>query len=146
MFKRFATGFAALALLVSPALADDGWGGSSEYNQHFNPKTVQTVQGKVIKLSDNVAPLKGMQPGFVATIQTEAGQAVEVQVGPKWFTNFYHQDWNSKVGDSVKVTGSLVNIKGRQVLMVTQGQNGNHKMAIRSRDGQPVWDVKIANF
>lgn len=146
MFKHFGVALATLSLLVAPALADDGWGSNSEYNHHFNPKTVQSIRGTVTKLSDNVAPLKGMQPGFVAIVQTEAGQAVEVQVGPKWFTDFYHQQWNSKVGDKVTVTGSLVNLNGHQVLMVTQGQNGQHKMAIRARDGQPVWDVKIANF
>lgn len=146
MFKQIKTVLAALALLAAPALADDGWGSGSDYNQHFNPKSVQTVRGKVVKLAHNVSPLRGMQPGFAATIQTENGQTVEAQIGPKWFTNFYHQEWNSKVGDNVSVTGSLVQLNGQNVLMVTQGQNGNHKMVIRSRDGQPVWDVKIANF
>lgn len=145
--KKFFLSAVTLTLLAAPAFSiDDGWGSKSEYTRMFNPRTIQTVSGKVVKLDRNYRPLKSMQPGFLAVIQPAQGEPIQVQVGPTWFTNFYRDQWKTKIGDQVTVTGSLVTIDGHRTLMVTKGQNGNHRMTVRTTQGLPVWDLGQSDF
>jgi hypothetical protein len=136
----------AVAALSTAAIAADGWERDSAYNKNYNPKSIQTITGKVLKIDRNFRPLAGMEPGFMATTKTEKGEEVQVQVGPIWFTSFYHQKWNIQVGDTVKVTGSRVKIGGKDVLMVSQAEKGNLKMAVRGKAGVPIWDLQPQDF
>lgn len=134
-----------LAVAMPVAAQEDGWGKSSEYTKKFDPKAIVTVKGKVTKIDRDAVPLPGMQKGFAATIQTDKGEEV-VQVGPIWFTSYFKQKWDVKVGDQVEVTGSKVKIGGKPVIMAMQGKKGNLVMACRSKYGKPVWDLTIEDF
>ena len=132
--------------LSSAALAADGWERGSAYNKIFDSKTIQTISGKVVSIDRNFRPLKGMEPGFMAVIKTDQGSDKQVQVGPAWFTSFYKQKWDVKVGDAVKVTGSAVKIEGKDVIMASQGEKGKLKMTIRGKAGAPLWDLQPTDF
>ena len=136
-----------LGLMALPALAGDGWEKGSPYNQMFDPKSIVTVSGKITKIDRDNHPLKGMGAGFAAVMKTNKGEDVTIQVGPHWFTSYYKQKWDVKVGDSVEVTGSSVKIDGKPVIMVVQGRKGTMAMTIRSKKtGAPVWDLQIEDF
>ena len=144
--KNFVVNAAAVLLLAAPAWANDGWERNSEYNKNYNVKTVQTITGKVLEIDRNYRPLKGMIPGFSAVVQPAKGDPIRVQIGPNWFTSYYRQQWNTQVGDQVTLTGSVVNLNGQRVMLVSQGQKGEHKLTIRDSQGSPVWDIQIAGF
>lgn len=147
--RKFIVAAMAMCSLVAvamPATAqDDGWGKNSEYTKKFDPKTIVTIKGKVTKIDRDSVPLPGMQKGFAATIQTDKGDEI-VQVGPLWFTGYFKQKWDVKVGDQVEVTGSKVKIGGKSVIMAMQGKKGNLTMVSRSKSGKPVWDLTIEDF
>ena len=144
--KKYLVSAATILFLAAPTWAADGWERNSEYNQHYNSKTVQTLSGKIVSVDRNHAPLKGMMAVFSAIIQPEKGEAMEIQVGPSWFTSFYRHDWNIQPGDQMIVSGSVVTLEGHTMMIVSQGQKGQHKLTVRNHQGQPVWDFDIAGF
>lgn len=137
---------AALLLAVGAvAEADGGWEAGSPYNSYFDFHKLVTVKGKVVGIDRNAIPLPGMTPGFSVVLRTDTGD-VNVQVGPSWFTEYYRRKWNVQLGDEAEVTGSLVTIEGKPVLMATRGKKGNLAMVVRSKLGAPVWDIQVEDF
>lgn len=147
--NKILLGLAIAGFLSSslPACADNGgWQQGSTYNQLFNPKTIVTVKGKVILIDRANHPLKGMEPGFAATLKTEKGDDVSIQVGPLWFTSYFKRKWDIKPGDLVEVTGSKVEVNGKSVIMAMQGKKGELTMTCRSKTGKPLWDLNVEDF
>ena len=145
--KSLLAGAVLVASLSGAALAaDDGWENNSDYTRHFDHKTIVTVTGTVEKVDRKCIPLKGMEPGFAAIIKTDKGEHVEVQVGPVWFTSFYHHRWNAQIGDRVKVVGSKVTLNGHPAIMAMYGEKGKLKMTVRNPAGAPVWDFPVEGF
>jgi hypothetical protein len=135
-----------LALIQGAWAGPDGWERGSAYNKKFNPKTIISVEGTVDSIDRNFVPLPGMEPGLAVTLKTAKGDKVQTQIGPIWFTHFYKRKWDVKEGDKVSVSGSQVDVGGKKALMVVQGQKGNLKMTVRSKDGAPVWDLVLEDF
>lgn len=134
-----------IAVAAPVAAQNDGWGRDSEYTKKFDPKAIVTIKGKVTKIDRDARPLPGMDKGFAATVQTDKGDEI-VQVGPIWFTSYFKQKWDVKVGDQVEVTGSRVKIGGKPVIMAVQGKKGKLAMTCRSKHGKPVWDLEVEDF
>jgi len=132
--------------LTLPAFAADGWDRASDYNKQFNSRSIVTMSGTVTKVDREAHPMKGMQAGLVATLKSDSGEITEVQVGPTWFTKFYHPKWNIQTGDRIKVTGSRVTIDGHPALMVVVGEKGSLKLTVRNRQGSPIWDFPVEGF
>lgn len=144
--KQTLVNTAILLSLAAPALAHDGWEGKSEYQKHFNARTIQTVSGKVVKIDHNHTPLRGMAPGYAAVIQPANGEAITVEIAPNWFTAFNKQKYDAAVGTQMTVTGSVVTLDGHKVLYATQTQQGNNKTSLRNNQGWPVWDTEVSDF
>lgn len=136
----------SLTLLTAPAFAGDGWERDSAYGKSFNPQSIVTVTGKVLSVDHDTEPLPGMQPGVSSVLETPDGRKYDVQIGPAWFTEFYHAKWNLQPGDTVTVTGSQATVGGKQVLMVITGEKGDLKMTVRGKTGTPIWDLKSFEF
>ncbi len=132
--------------LAVGAVANDGWGRDGSYTKLYNPDTVKTITGKIVSVNRESRPLKGMGPGFSVVLKDDSGVATEAQVGPAWFTSFYKEKWNAKVGDKVSVTGSVVDVGGKSVMIVQQGSKGDLKMTCRNKNGLPVWDLNVSDF
>lgn len=151
--KRAVVTLAATICLSLPALAGGaggsplgGWDRNSDYNQHFSTRNLVTLTGKVTRVDRNAHPLQGMDAGLVATIKTDSGEMAEIQVGPTWFTQFYHPKWNIQTGDQITVTGSRVSLGGHPVVMVVTGQKGALKLTVRNQQGSPIWDFPAEGF
>ena len=128
------------ALLATGALAD-GWDYGSDYNQKYNPDTVQTLHGKIVKVDRDLVLEPGMAPGVVALVDT-GSEIVTVHVGPRWFTDFYRDQWHLESGDQVDITGSVVNLDVTKTMLLRSGKKGEMEMVIRQKDGAPVWDAQ----
>jgi hypothetical protein len=152
MIKKIMLTLGATALLVTPGFAatshpaEDGWGRNSAYNKKFDPKTVTTVSGTVESVNRDSHPLPGMTSGFSMMLKTDKGKNLEIQLGPKWFTDFYHHKWDIKPGDKFSGTGSIVMIGGHKVMMGMQGRKGDLQATIRNKRGTPIWDLEMSDF
>jgi hypothetical protein len=145
MRKLISLALSAL-LLAAPAIAGDGWERDSAYGKSFNPQSIITVTGKVVSVNHNTRPLPGMGAGVSSVVQTADGKTYDVQIGPAWFTEFYHARWNLQPGDTVTVIGSQTTIGGKPVVMLITGEKGELKMTVRGQTGTPIWDLKSFEF
>jgi hypothetical protein len=60
-----------------------GWGPGSDYGRMYDPKTVETVTGDVVKV-DRITPMRGMSSGVHLVVKTDKGD-VSVHLGPQWY-------------------------------------------------------------
>lgn len=142
---------AVLAGSAAPSRADDtmhkdGWERGGAYDKLFQIDKVQTITGKVVSVDRACKPLPDMEEGVCALVQTADGEQVLCQVGPHWFTEYFHRRWNVQTGDQVTVRGSLVDVGGKPAMMVVWGSKGDLKMAVRDQNGHPIWDLPVAEF
>lgn len=101
----------------------------------FNPKSVETVQGKVSRVE---TPSSRRQDGQVVVIvlATPKGELF-VHLGPRWYLD--QQPLKLKPEDTIRVTGSRVMVQGKSVILASEIKRGNEKMVLRKEDGTPVW-------
>lgn len=133
-------------MLGGAALAGgDGWDKGSRYNNLYDASTVQTMTGQIVSINREWQPLPGMSPGVMAVVETPSGR-MNVQLGPRWFTKFYQQDWALQPGDKVEFTGSVIDYQGSPAMILRSGEKGDHKMVVRKSDGSPVWDPEASQF
>lgn len=137
---------AALALLllgVSPASAQPmkgwqgsgGWGAQGQYQRMYNPATVETVTGEVVKV-DKVTPKKGMSYGIHLLLKTDK-ETLTVHLGPGWYIE--RLDTKIEVGDTVEVKGSRVTLKTGPALIAAEVRKGDAVLALRDDKGFPYW-------
>ena len=136
----------ALALLVccGTARAADagdrkGWGPGDPYNRLYNPKELEKLKAKVVKLTET-APMPGMSP-VVALEVREGNQTVTVHLCPSWFAK--PAETGIKPGDDVVIRGSWAEINGKDVFMaskVKKGESQEFKVRL-TRDGTPFWTM-----
>ena len=60
-----------------------GWGPGTPYSRMYDPKTVETVSGEVISVSQ-ITPNKGMGAGVHMTLNT-GKETISVHLGPSWY-------------------------------------------------------------
>jgi hypothetical protein len=145
--RNFALAVAVVAMLgVFPgggALAQQGiawkggggWGAGSPYGRLYNPQTVETVSGEVVKV-EQVTPMKGMHYGVHAVLKT-AGETLSVHLGPGWYIE--NQEVKIAAGDKLEAKGSRVSIDGKPVLIAAEVKKGDELLVLRDAAGVPVW-------
>ncbi len=112
-----------------------GWGTGSTYNKMYNPATVETVQGVVIKV-DRIAPTKGMSYGIHVQLKTDT-ETLSVHLGPAWY--FERLDTKIQKGDTIEVRGSRVTFRGAPALIAAEVKKGDAVLKLRDDSGFPVW-------
>ncbi|HXJ80798.1 MAG TPA: DNA-binding protein [Candidatus Methylomirabilis sp.] len=135
---------AALAILIpaSQALAQGmkwrgsgGWGPGGSYGRMYDPKTVETVSGEVVKV-DRITPMRGMSGGVHLVVKTAKGD-VSVHLGPQWYIE--NRDVKIEPKDTVKVTGSQVTFQGKPALIASEVKKGDETLTLRDATGVPTW-------
>jgi hypothetical protein len=134
---------ATLLLTLSPvALAQGmkwrgsgGWGPGGAYGRMYDPKTVDTVRGEVVKV-DRITPMRGMSGGVHLVLKTDKGD-VSVHLGPQWYLE--NQDVKIEPKDTVEVTGSRVTVQGQPALIAAEVKKGDQVLKLRDTAGTPVW-------
>lgn len=137
MRKHKITLFAVILMLASAGLlfaGDDGWGPGSEYNSKFDPGTVETLSGKLVKM-DLFLP-RGMGMGVQILLKT-GEETIPVHLGPVWFIK--KQKREAAPGDKIEITGSRVDSEGKPVIMASEIRKGDKSLKLRDEKGVPVW-------
>ncbi len=128
------------AFLLAPAIAlaqpgprRGGWTPGAQYMRLFDPKTVTTVKGEVVRL-EKIPMMR--HTGRVAAVKTSEGE-ISVHLGPDWFID--HQDLQLAAGDQVEVRGSKVTYQGKPALIAIEVKRGEDTLRLRDESGIPVW-------
>jgi hypothetical protein len=144
---QFAAGPAvlmALVVCVTLALAADpaekkGWGANDPYNKFYNPKELEKIKAKVVKVME-VVPMTGMSPATAMEVR-EGNSTILVHLCPTWFAK--PADVGVKPGDSVTLRGCWAEINGKDVFLaskVRKGESQEFKVRL-TKDGTPFWTM-----
>jgi hypothetical protein len=133
--------FAALGLLLSLAAyaAEEGPGGPGGRKRHkpmYDPKTVETISGEVLKVKE-FPHRRGTGTGIGLVLKTDK-EEIPVHIGPSSFL----EKQGFKIGekDRIEVTGSRVTGKrGKTFLLAAQVKKGDALLKLRDEKGFPVW-------
>jgi hypothetical protein len=126
---------ASTAALAAPRMGMGGWGMGTKYGRMYNPQTVETISGEVVKV-EKIKPLRGMSYGIHIVVKTAAGD-MDVHLGPAWYID--NQEIAIKAGDKVEVKGSKVDISGKPAIIAAEVTKGDESMVLRDGAGVPVW-------
>ena len=137
-------GIAVLALALAPqALAQGGprwrgsggWGPGGQYARLYDPKTVETISGEVVKV-DRITPLRGMSGGVHLVVKTDK-EEVSVHLGPLWYLE--NQDVKIAPKDKVEIKGSRVMVQGKPAIIAAEVKKGDQILKLRDEAGVPAW-------
>ena len=84
-----------------------GWGPGTAYGRIYDPKTVETVAGEVVKI-ERFTPMRGMSSGVHLVLKTGTGE-VSVHLGPQWYLENQdacsHPDGAARVARAAEAAG-----------------------------------------
>ena len=112
-----------------------GWGMGTAYGKMYDPKTVETVSGEVIRV-DKITPIKGMSYGVHMTLKTDK-ETISVHMGPGWFIE--NQKIKIEPKDIVEVKGSRITFEGKSAIIAAEVKKGDEILKLRDENGIPVW-------
>jgi hypothetical protein len=135
---------AVLALVLAPQASaqggpkwrgSGGWGPGGSFGRLYDPKTVETITGEVVKV-DRVTPIRGMSAGVHLVVKTDKGD-VSVHLGPLWYLE--NQDVKIEPKDKVEIKGSRVTVQGKPALIAAEVKKGDETLNLRDEAGVPAW-------
>jgi len=112
-----------------------GWAADGPYGRLFDPKTVETVSGKITSLAE-ITPIRGMGVGVHLMLKTTT-ETVDVHLGPLWYLE--SQDADLKAGDAVEVRGSRIQIAKKPAIIAVEVKRGDDVLVLRDANGIPRW-------
>jgi hypothetical protein len=122
------------SIIVATAIAAAFGASNAVAQRNYDPKTVETIQGKV--LSVEKTPSKGRGYGVHLTLQTDK-ETIPVHLGPDWYIE--KQTPKIEANDTITVTGSRVTIDGKPTIIAAQVKKGNEVLKLRDDNGVPAW-------
>ena len=127
-------GLLSLMFTVSASWAQSGR--RLHYSTLFNPVTVGTVSGEVVRVEQAFAG-SGKDYCVHALLKTPQGQVTAI-LAPKGY--MAAQGLTMVPKDRVTVSGSLISILGKPFLLAMEVQ-GDRTMKLRAASGRPAWAV-----
>ncbi len=121
-------------ILISSLWAQSGR--RLHYSTLFNPRTVGTVSGEVVRV-EKVFAGSGKDYCTHALLKTTNGQVTAI-LAPQGFMQ--EQGFAIVPKDRVTVTGSLISVLGKPFLLAMEVQ-GDRTMKLREANGRPAWAV-----
>ena len=112
-----------------------GWGPGTAYSKKYDPKTVETISGEVVKI-DMITPRKGMSAGVHMSVKTDK-EEISVHLGPSYFIE--NQDVKIAAKDKVEVKGSRITFDGKPAIIAMELKKGDEMLKLRDDSGFPVW-------
>lgn len=121
--------------VVAVAVAGLSSTSSAVAQRNYDPKTIETLQGKVLSV-EKATRGQGRSYGVHLTLQTDK-ETIQVHLGPDWYVEKQtpHIDSN----DTITVTGSRVTVGGKPAIIASQVKKGNEILKLRDENGIPVW-------
>lgn len=135
--------FACTLILTSESFAQrgmksngsGGWGMGTQYSRMYDPKTVETIVGEVVRV-EKITPAKGMSDGVHMIVKT-AKETISVHLGPEWY--IVKQDINIEPKDKVEVKGSRIIFERKPAIIAAEVKKGKTTLELRNVNGIPVW-------
>jgi len=127
-------GLLSLVFTVSSSWAQSGR--RLHYSTLFNPRTVVTVSGEVVRVEQAFAG-SGQDYCTHALLKTTKGQVTAI-LAPQGFMK--EQGLAIAPKDRVTVTGSLISVIGKPFLLAME-VTGDRTMKLREANGRPAWAV-----
>ena len=112
-----------------------GWGAGDAYSRMYNPQTVETLTGEVVRV-DKFTPGKRRSYGVHFTLKTER-ETIPVHLGPSWYME--KQAVTIAAGDKVEVTGSRITYEGKPTIIAGEVKKGGQVLKLRDAAGVPAW-------
>jgi hypothetical protein len=131
-FYLVVIGLLSLMLTVSSAWPQSGR--RIHYSTLFNPATVGTVSGEVVRV-DQVISGNGADYCVHALLKTPKGQVTAV-LAPRSFMD--ERRLAIVPQDRVTVTGSRISIQGKPFILAME-VTGDRTMKLREASGRPAW-------
>jgi hypothetical protein len=103
----------------------------------FNPTTIETVQGKVTRITFRKGPHVKPSTEWLS-LTTDRGQT-SVLLGPAYWLSKEKVKVNK--GDNISVTGSLVTRNNKTVLVATEVRIGEETVDLQESNGTPLWSA-----
>ena len=101
----------------------------------YDPDTVTTLRGTANAVA--VMPARGGRMGGTHVTLQSDGQTMDVHLGPTWFLQ--REGVEVAKGDSIEVTGSVVDSDGNSFLIARELKKGQKVLKLRDEQGVPVW-------
>jgi hypothetical protein len=101
----------------------------------YDPDTVTTLRGEVTAV-EVVPSRRGVLGGMHISV-LNGGKTTDVHIGPSWLLQ--RQGITLATTDRVEVTGSLINLYGRDVLIAREVKKGQTVLRLRDEWGFPIW-------
>jgi hypothetical protein len=139
MKKPGALWVAAIGLLSLMFLISSSWAQSGRrlhYSTLFNPGTVGTVSGEVVRVEQALSG-SGADYCVHVLLKTPQGQVTAI-LAPKGY--MAAQGLAIAPKDKVTITGSLISVLGKPFILAMEVE-GDRSMKLRAADGRPVWAV-----
>lgn len=103
--------------------------------RNYDPKTVETIQGKVLSVQ-KATRAQGRNYGIHLALQTDK-ETIPVHLGPGWYVE--KQTPQIQANDTITVTGSRITIDGKPAIIAAQVKKGNEILKLRDENGIPAW-------
>ena len=129
-----------LACGSSSATAPDAIPGGQPFGGAYDPDTVATLRGTVTGVT--VVPGQGGRAGGTHVTLERDGAVTEARLGPTWFLE--REGIELSKGDSLEVTGSVVDSAGVSVLIAREIRKGTKVLRLRDERGFPEWAGRTA--
>ena len=133
-FCLVAIGLLTLLLTVSSSWAQSGR--RLHYSTLFNPGTVGTVSGEVVRVEQAFSG-SGKDYCVHALLKTPQGQVTAI-LAPRGYME--EQALAIAPKDRVTVTGSLISVLNKPFLLAMEVE-GDRTMKLREASGRPAWAV-----
>ncbi|WP_299489648.1 hypothetical protein [Acaryochloris sp. IP29b_bin.137] len=109
---------------------------TSQRPRDFNPDTVETISGKIVRVDQVASQGRRSGKGVHLSVET-SDETVDVHLGPSWYLD--EQQFNLKSGDPVEVTGSKVTDASSPTLIAAKVKSGDTNIDLRDENGMPAW-------
>ncbi len=130
LISVFAVG--ALAQPQGQCPASPGW----PMGQMFNPKTVETVNGKIESIEKVTAGRTDIPARVLLKLKTDQ-ETVTVYLGPEWYLE--KQKTKLSPGDYIQVKGSRITMDNMPVILPNDITKGGEVMHFWDEQGMPLW-------
>jgi sporulation protein YlmC with PRC-barrel domain len=107
------------------------------YKKLFDPKTIKTISGEVIKIDQ--VPEFGFGLQMRLTVFIDKKEILPVYLGPAFYIVGPQQAKHFKLGDKVTVSGSQITVRDEPFMIATTVKRGNEVLRLRDKDGIPGW-------
>lgn len=112
-----------------------GWGPEGSYGRSFDPKSVETVEGEILRV-EPMPSSRGMSRSIHLVLEA-AQEELAVHLGPEWYMK--RQDFKMKPGDKMTITGSRTIFDGKPALIASELRKGKAVLRLRDEQGHPAW-------